>query len=111
MVKENDNLRLYELLGARWFQKVVFKAEKIKFQLLKPFSKFIINSYEKKVNRKLKKLLNKEMDETKKKNKISYYQHEKLRLKKEFAYQKNRNYHLDFKDPMETLQYLKMNKN
>lgn len=105
-----DKLRVYELLGAKQFQKFVIYIEKIKFSLLKPFSKPIVNILEKRIDRKLNKMLKKEKDEQKQERIISYFKREKLQLRIEFNTEKNRNYHLNFLNPKETMEYLKINK-
>ena len=88
-------LEIYELLGARLFQKVVFKVEKIKYKILRPFAKWVIKYYDKQVDKKVYRLLKKIKDESK---------------SKEITLQQNRNYHLDLMNPNQTLAYLKMNK-
>ena len=103
-------LEIYEILGARLFQKVVLKVEKIKYKILRPFAKWVIKYYDKQVDKKVYRLLKKIKDESKRKNIILYYQKEKLLFHKEITLQQNRNYHLDMMNPNQTLAYLKMNK-
>lgn len=104
------SLEFYEKLGARKFQKVVFKAEQIKYKVLKPFSRIVRNYYEKRIDRIVHRKLKYEQDDTRRKQIILYYQQEKLRFRRELANEKNRNYHLDSLDPKQTLCYLEMNK-
>lgn len=105
-----DKLKLYEKLGARKFQKLVFNVEKIKFKILKPFSKNIINYVDKSIDKKLEKLLKKDISEEKKAKLIAYFNREKLKVRIEFNSEHNRNYHVNFLDLKETLAYLNINK-
>ncbi len=124
-----ERLEFYERCGARQFQKMVFIVEKIKYKLLKPFTKLAIHLNDKMIDRKLKKALNKtsliskiipkrwkKKQEDSKENLeeqkwiISYYQKEKLRFRREIAQEKNRNYHLDMNNVNQTLYYLEQNK-
>lgn len=111
-----DRLHFYERCGAKQFQKIVLVVEKIKYRLLKPFSKLAIHMNDKAIDRKIKKALKKQKRTTRKnvpeetKQMISYYQKEKMRFRREIAKEKNRNYHLDMNNINQTLSYLQMNK-
>lgn len=50
-------LEFYEMLGARKFQKFVFKVERLKYMLLRPWSNQIIKFVHWRIDRKLKKTL------------------------------------------------------
>lgn len=105
-----DKIELYEKLGARKFQKVVFKVEKIKFAILRPFSGTIINFCEKRIDRKVNMLIEKENSFDKRQNIIRNAAREKLRLRIEFQSEKNRNYHINLLKPNEIITYLQINK-
>lgn len=52
-----DKLKLYEKLGARGFQKFVFKVERLKFNILRPYSNYAINFLDKRIDRKFDKFM------------------------------------------------------
>lgn len=123
-----EKLDLYEKLGARKFQKFVFKIERLKYKLLKPYSKQVIKFVDKRVDRKLNKFLKNKKKENKlvfntiKKQKlemfkklsdediIAYFNRDKLRIRMEFEACENRNYHLNKLNVKETIMYLNINK-
>ena len=41
----NDEKKIYEILGATWFQKIVFKAEDLKFKFIDKFCPNIYDWY------------------------------------------------------------------
>lgn len=87
--------KLYERLGALWFQKVVFKVEDLKFKFIDKFCPNIDKWYSKQCDKKVNKLCSKNIS-IEEKNKIKYeYNLRKLRFKREIVEKKNRNYHFD----------------
>lgn len=97
-------------LGAEWFQQIVFKVEKLKFKVLKNYFPNAKEKYEKSCDRKCKKALRKAKTESEKRMIIANFREQKLMFGKELNREQNRNYHLDMKNPKETLGYLKWNK-
>ena len=107
--KTKNKLKLYRLLGAEQFQKVVFLVEKIKYKVIKKLFPNIINWYEKQVDknylRKAKKTHQEESIDL-----LHEYQTMKLEFRKEMIYEKNRNYHYDPNYPTKFIKYLEINK-
>lgn len=106
----NKKIKLYKLLGAEKFQKVVFGVEKIKFKLLKKIFPNFLDFYDKYMNIKKKIALKKAATEEEKKEIIKRFKFSKMAMRKEFHQEKNRNYHLDSKKPTEIYKYLEWNK-
>lgn len=102
--------KIYAKLGARKFQKVVFKAEKVKFKVLKTLWPNFINTYEKHLDKKCAKEVAKSHSLTMQDAIKNKYKSLKYALRKEFYQEKNRNYHLDLTKPNEMYQFAKWNK-
>lgn len=102
---------LHEKLGALKFRKLVLKLEKLKFKVMKKIWPNFINHYEKWCDFNTKRLVKKakskkEADLIEFNNKIS-----KLKNRKEWNREENRNYHIDNRYPTEIINYLTWNKN
>lgn len=106
----NRKIKHYEKLGALKFQKVVFAVEKAKFKVLKKLFPNFIKYFDKYCDRKKKR----EIKRAKSKDEIKQikikYKEIKMAGRKEFYQEKNRNYHLNEKNPEETYRFLKWNK-
>lgn len=102
-------LKLYRLLGAEQFQKVVFLVEKMKYKIIKKFFPNIINWYEKQCDERYLKTLKKNHQEENL-SLLYKYQKQKLEFRKEIVYEKNRNYHYNPNCPTSFIKYLEMNK-
>ena len=100
----------YEKLGAKQFKKIVFKAEKLKWKILKKvmpnYTKKIEKQYKKARDMKLKKAKTDEERELINLN----YKHNVLAMKKEYYTEQNANYHLDIHNPEVTEYHLNNNK-
>ena len=107
---KKDSLKIYELLGANFFQKIVLKVEKIKFIIIDKFFHNSQQSYDKYCDIKCQRDCKKASSNEEKQLIINNYKLEKLKYRKELITKKNRNYHLDLNQPEETLSYLKLNK-
>ncbi len=102
--------KLYEVLGASWFQKVVFKVEDLKFKFIDKFCPSIDSWYCNYCDKKVKKLcLKLENEEEKEKIRLKY-NFKKMVFKKELREKKNRNYHIDFNNASKFKDYLLWNK-
>ena len=106
-MKEKEKLKLYRLLGAEQFQKVVFNVERFKYKIIDNFFPNVIPWYETQYDKRYKKMISKGKIE---KNKIYEAQLEKLKFRKELAYKQNRNYHYNPNYPTKFINYLEMNK-
>lgn len=102
--------KVYEAYGARKFQKVVMKVERIKWSFIKKHFPNYLTHYEKYYNRKCQKALKKASNDKEREIIISNFRHHLLKARKEFNHNENCNYHLDTKRPTETINYLKWNK-
>lgn len=107
--KLNKKLKLYEHLGAKKFQKVVFLVEKIKFKLINKIPKFI-SIYEKLVDSKSKKRLKHASTEKEKQTIYEQARIAKLAMRRELRTSQNRNYHINSNNPLEIKTYLEWNK-
>jgi hypothetical protein len=105
-----DDLKIYKLLGAEVFQKIVFKLESFKFLIIDKLFPNAKVRYEKSCDKKVENKCKKLTSEEDKRNVKSYYKIQKLKYRKELVHKKNRNYHLNLNDPDETVGYLKINK-
>lgn len=105
-----NRLKIYEFFGARKFQKFVFKVERLKFKMLKPFSSKIIKFCDRRIDYKISKLIKREQNQVKRNSIILYGEREKLHLRVEFQSEKNRNYHINLLKPEEIITYLNINK-
>ena len=105
-----DKEKLYRLLGASWFQKVVFKVEDLKFKFIDRFcpniDKWYCNYCDKRVHKLCLKVDSKEEKERIRLN----YNFKKMSFKKELRDKKNRNYHIDFNNASKFKDYLLWNK-
>lgn len=115
MVKEerkklDKKIKLYKVLGAEKFQKVVFGVEKIKFKIIKKLFPNFIKYFDKYINWKRDKKLKKAKTKEEKKQIIRKYQFSKMAMRKELNQEKNRNYHIDPNRPTEIYRYLEWNK-
>ncbi len=102
-------LKIYTLLGAEQFQKVVFILEKLKYQIIQKFFPNIKVYYEKQCDKQFLRRIRKQhiVDE---KTLLREYQKQKLVFRKELVYKQNRNYHYDPNYPTRFIKYLEMNK-
>lgn len=106
----NRKIKLYERLGAVKFQKFVFAIERAKFKIIKKaFPKFLIH-FDKYCDKKKRKEIKKAKSKEDIKRINKKYKNMKMAMRKEFYQEKNRNYHLNTKNPTETYDFLKWNK-
>ncbi len=103
-------IALCDKLGAKKFQKVVLKAEELKFKVLKDLFPSLPDKYEQHLKRKRDKDLSKATTEEEREKIIENYHKLLLEWKKEIKREKNRNYHMDENAPTEIMQYLEWNK-
>lgn len=106
----NDKKKIYEILGATWFQKVVFKAEDLKFKFIDKFCPNIYDWYSKYCDHKVNKLCKETNDESKKNDIRRKYNYRKMFLKRELIEKKNRNYHMTLNNANSFYDYLLWNK-
>lgn len=106
----DKEIELRKKLGARKFQKVVFKVEEIKFAVMRALFPNAQTKYEKWLDRRRDNALSNATSEEERKRIIRSYRHQKLKMRKEFNREKNLNYHLDMNTTEETLSYLRSNK-
>lgn len=105
-----DKKKIYEKLGACWFQKVVFKVEDLKFRLIDKFCPNLGDWYSKRCDHKVTKICSKIEDEEEK-NKIRFkYNCKKMTFQRELVEKKNRNYHMTCNNASEFYKYLLWNK-
>lgn len=108
VLKSKIKIKIYTLLGAEIFQKVVFKVEKIKYIVL---DKLFPNSYE-----HIERLSDKTYHNQQKKKHYEdpltkrEYILQKLKYRKELVTSQNRNYHYNPESPTECIGYLRKNK-
>jgi len=105
-----DREKLYEKLGASWFQKVVFKVEKLKFKFIDKFCPNIGNWYFNICDKKANKLCLKAKTEEERTMIRLRYNYKKMAFKKELIEKQNRNYHIDLNNASEFRNYLLWNK-
>ena len=108
--KYKKKLKFYEALGAKKFQKVVFKVEKLKFKVMDKLFPNFIDKFEKKCDKKQKKLIKKAKSQEEVERIKEYFAFSKMAMRKEMNQKQNRNYHIDIKKPTEINQYLNWNK-
>ena len=101
---------LHEKLGALKFREIVFMLEKIKFKVMKKICPNFVVYYEKWCDFNTKRMIGKaksseEAELIELVNKMS-----KLKTKKEWNKEENRNYHIDNKYPTQIINYLNWNK-
>lgn len=105
-----DKKKLYEKLGAVWFQKVVFKVEDFKFKFIDRFCPNIGTWYNNQCDKKAEKLIAKTDDEEKKKDIRFKYNYRKMAFNRELVERKNRNYHMNLENASSFYKYLLHNK-
>lgn len=110
MSKNNNKIKLYKMLGAEEFQKVVFAVERLKFKFIKKFCPNFIKYFDKYCDYKQRKALKKAKSEKERKAIIKNIKFSKMAMRKELNIEKNRNYHFDKNKPTEIIEYLKWNK-
>ena len=102
-------MKLYCLLGAEKFQKVVFSVEKTKYWIIEKYFPEIIGWYERQCDKQFKKRISKENVEDEKAL-LNEFQNQKLAFRKELVYKQNRNYHYNPNYPTKFIEYLQINK-
>lgn len=103
--------KIYEKLGASWFQDVVFNVEKLKFAFIDRFCPNIGTLVDKYCNYNMQKKLKKCNDEEQRNAIIFDYNCRKLSFKREMVEKKNKNYHIDYNNASDFYKYLVWNKN
>lgn len=104
--------RLYEIFGAKWFQKVVLKLEKIKFKVenfLFPDNK-LYKIGEKRLEKQKQRKLKKTHDENERNKILNLYKYRKMKMKRQLVNAQNDNYHLNLINVDEFKKYLEWNK-
>ena len=102
MKKGIDKEKLAKRLGAKEFQKLVYKVEDIKYSLLKNQLSFLVPIVEKIMKSRKNRLINKTSDQVNK--------NELILFRKELKQEKNRNYHFDIDYTKNFKKYLLWNK-
>ena len=97
-------------LGAKKFQKVVLKAEELKFKVIKKLFPRFIEHYDKYCDRRRDKALKKASTAEEQKRIVNDYRNQKIAMRRELNREQNRNYHMDENKPTEFLYYLNWNK-
>lgn len=109
--KDNEKkLKIYKMLGAEQFQKVVFGVEKLKFKVIKKLCPNFIHYFDKYCDYRQKKELKKAKTEEERKKIKKAVKFSKMAMRKEMNTEQNRNYHVDKNRPTEIIEYLKWNK-
>lgn len=109
--KENEKkLKIYKMLGAEKFQKVVFEVEKIKFKVIKKLCPNFIHYFDKYCDFRQRKELKKAKTEEERQKIKRSIKFSKMAMRKEMNTEQNRNYHVDKKKPTEIIEYLNWNK-
>lgn len=106
----NKKIKLYEMLGAEKFQKVVLKVEELKFKIIKKFFPNFIDNYDRYCDSEQEKQLSKATTEEERQKIRKEFKMLKLAMRKEMNQEKNRNYHMDSNRPTEIIKYLEWNK-
>ena len=102
--------KMYKVLGASWFQKVVFKVEDLKFKFIDKFCPNIDSWYCNCCDKKVRKLcLKVESEEERERIRLNY-NFKKMAFKRELRNKKNRNYHIEFNNASKFKDYLLWNK-
>lgn len=107
-----EKKKLYELLGAKKFQEIVLRLEKLKFKVenfLFPNNK-LYKIGEKKLEKRKQRELKKAKSEDQKKEILNVYKYRKLKMKRQLANCQNDNYHLNITNVDEFKKYLEWNK-
>ena len=103
-------MHLYKMLGAERFQKVVFAIERGKYRLLKKLFPNYMSFQNRISNFFLKKKLDKANSPEEYENILMKSKMDKMHARAEWNREKNRNYHMDNKNPTEIISYLNWNK-
>lgn len=110
MKKGLDKEKFAKRLGAKEFQKLVYKVEDIKYSLLKNQLSFIVPIVEKIMKSRKNRLINKTSDLVKQELIENNYKNELILFRKELNQEKNRNYHFDIDYSKNFKNYLLWNK-
>ena len=110
MKKGLDKEKLAKRLGAKGFQKLVYKVEDIKYSLLKNQLSFLVPIVEKIMKNRKNRLINKTSDPVKQELIENNYKNELILFRKELKQEKNRNYHFDIDYSKNFKNYLLWNK-
>lgn len=102
-------IKICKKFGASYFQKLVFKTEKLKFKILKKIPNYT-KKYESFCDRRCRQELRHAKTEQEKRVIVNYYREQKLLARREMVTEKNRNYHIDKNRPLEAIKYLEWNK-
>ena len=101
---------IYEKLGAKEFQRLVFKVEKIKWKLIKT----LLPNYTTKMEAIYKRQRDKALQKAKTQEEInsinSVYKNNVMAMKQEYNTEQNINYHINMNNPSEIINYLNSNK-
>ena len=107
MLKKEE---IYKKLGARQFQQLVYKAEHIKFALLKNQLSFLVPLVEKGMKRNRDKLISRANSDLEADIIDKKYKMDLLLFRKEINLEQNRNYHFNLDYTKDFDEYLKWNK-
>ena len=110
MKKGLDKEKLAKRLGAKEFQKLVYKVEDIKYSLLKNQLSFLVPIVEKIMKSRKNRLINKTSDPAKQELIENNYKNDLILFRKELNQEKNRNYHFDIDYSKNFKNYLLWNK-
>lgn len=105
-----NNLRINELLGAKIFQKCVFKVEKVKYAVIDKFFPNIVQKYDRKLSKQLEEKLKNVKTPEERQMAVNNYRNKVLILKRELNGKRNRNYHISVDNPSKFVNYLNYNK-
>ena len=103
-------MKLYEKLGASWFQKAVFLLEKTEYKIVKKINPKFLEKQDKRWEKRQKQLIKNAKTEEERKEINRKINCAKLRTHRDFNNSKNRNYHIDNNNPTEIYSYLEWNK-
>lgn len=105
-MKYKTKIKIYRLLGAEHFQKLVFKVERLKYRIIDQYSPQIIEWYEDLCNQSYEQTLKNNQSESD----LYNYQLKKLALRKEIAQKQSRNYHYNPNYPTKFIKYIRENR-
>ena len=103
-------IKLHEKLGAKKFQKVVFKVEEVKWNLLKKLCPNYIRYADKYIDFQKKRKLKRAKTEQEQKQVIRSAKFQKMAVRKGFNQDVNANYHMNRKRVTEIYKHLEWNK-
>ncbi len=106
----SEKILITKKLGAEKFQNVVFKAEDIKFKVIKKICPNYLHYHDKYIDWQKKHKLKKLHSDYEKNIVIQNANIQKELSHKEFHREMNRNYHINYKRPLEIKEYLNWNK-